>query len=48
LDKWEAVLKIDGIALKNILESLPLQIKREAEKAKIISKESQSLIVKKC
>ncbi|PJA86510.1 MAG: hypothetical protein CO141_04410 [Candidatus Moranbacteria bacterium CG_4_9_14_3_um_filter_42_9] len=47
LDKWEAVLKVDGIALRNILGALPLQARKEAEKAKIIDKEIKSLIVKK-
>lgn len=47
LDKWEDVLKVDGIALRNILGTLPFQIKQEAEKAKVIDKESKSLTVKK-
>jgi RecB family exonuclease len=47
LDKWEDVLKVDGIALRNILATLPFQTKQEAEKAKVIDKESKSLIVKK-
>ncbi|MCX6763143.1 MAG: PD-(D/E)XK nuclease family protein [Candidatus Moranbacteria bacterium] len=47
LDKWEDVLKVDGIALRNILATLPFAAKKEAEKAKIIDKESKSLIVKK-
>ncbi|MEK7598710.1 MAG: PD-(D/E)XK nuclease family protein [Patescibacteria group bacterium] len=47
LDKWEAVLKVDGIALRNILGVLPLQTRKEAEKAKVVDKETKSLIVKK-
>jgi len=47
LDKWEAVLKVDGIALRNILGVLPFEVRKEAEKAKIVDKETKSLIVKK-
>ncbi|MCX6762456.1 MAG: PD-(D/E)XK nuclease family protein [Candidatus Moranbacteria bacterium] len=47
LDKWEAVLKVDGIALKNILGVLPYEAKKEAEKAKVVDKESKSFVVKK-
>ena len=47
LDKWEAILKVDGIALRNILGVLPLQSRQEVEKAKIVDKETKSLIVKK-
>jgi anti-sigma-K factor RskA len=47
LDKWEAVLKVDGIALRNILGVLPLEARKEAEKAKVVDKETKSLIVKK-
>lgn len=47
LDKWEAVLKVDGIALRNILGVLPFEARKEAEKAKVIDKETKSLIVKK-
>lgn len=47
LDKWEAVLKVDGIALKNILTVLPSPTKKEVEKAKILDKETKSLTVKK-
>jgi putative RecB family exonuclease len=47
LDKWEAVLKVDGVALKKILGVLPLGAKNEAEKAKVVDKESKSFIVKK-
>jgi ATP-dependent helicase/DNAse subunit B len=47
LDKWENVLKVDGIALKNIMGILSGEAKREAEKAKIVDKESKSFVVKK-
>jgi hypothetical protein len=47
LDKWEAVLKVDGIALRNILGVLPFEDRKEVEKAKTIDKESSSLSVKK-
>ncbi len=47
LDKWEDVLKVDGIALKNILGVLPINIRKEIEKAKTLSKESSGFIVKK-
>jgi RecB family exonuclease len=47
LDKWESVLKVDGIALRNILAILPASTREAAEKAKEISKESVSLSVKK-
>lgn len=47
LDKWEDVLKVDGIALRNILGALPYQVRKEAEKAKIVDKESRAFIVKK-
>jgi ATP-dependent helicase/DNAse subunit B len=47
LDKWEEVLKIDGIALKNILGVLPIGARKEAEKAKVVDKESKSFVIKK-
>lgn len=47
LDKWEDILKVDGIALRNILATLPFDAKKEAEKAKVVDKETKSLIVKK-
>jgi CRISPR/Cas system-associated exonuclease Cas4 (RecB family) len=47
LDKWESVLKIDGIALRNILTTLPSPVRKEAEEAKTLDKESVSLSVKK-
>lgn len=47
LDKWEDVLKIDGIALRNILGVLPYQARKEVEKAKVVDKESKTFTVKK-
>jgi putative RecB family exonuclease len=47
LDHWEDILKVDGIALRNILGVLPFEAKKEVEKAKVIDKETKSLIVKK-
>ncbi|MDI6778337.1 MAG: PD-(D/E)XK nuclease family protein [Patescibacteria group bacterium] len=47
LDKWEEVLKIDGIALKNILGVLPYEARKDVERVKEIDKESKSFIVKK-
>lgn len=47
LDKWEDVLKVDGIALRNILGVLPFVARREAEKAKVVDKETKSLVVKR-
>ena len=47
LDKWEEVLKVDGVSLRNILGVLPFETKNEVEKAKVLDKESKSYIVKK-
>lgn len=47
LNKWEAVLKVDGIALKSIMGVLPSATKDEIEKAKKINKETVALAVKK-
>jgi len=47
LDKWEAVLKVDGVALKNILGVLPYEARKGAESAKEVDKESKSFVVKK-
>ncbi|HCP08223.1 MAG TPA: hypothetical protein DIT25_00250 [Candidatus Moranbacteria bacterium] len=47
LDKWEDVLKVDGIALKNIFGVLPFEAKKGLEAAKIVDKETKSLVVKK-
>ncbi len=47
VDKWEAVLKVDGVALRNILATLPSALKEEVAKAKEVDKKSVSLSVKK-
>lgn len=47
LDKWESILKVDGIALKNIVAVLPTPVRESIEDTKIIDKESVSLSVKK-
>lgn len=47
LDHWEGILKVDGIALRNILAVLPPATREELEEAKILDKESFSLSVKK-
>lgn len=47
LNKWAGILKVDGIALRNILGSLSSSVRKEAESAKILDKETKSLIVKK-
>ena len=47
LGHWEDILKVDGIALKNILGVLPSDVRREIEKAKLVNKETKSLTVKK-
>ncbi len=47
LDKWEAILKVDGIALRNILAILPTPTRIAVEEAKVLDKESISLSVKK-
>lgn len=47
LDKWKDVIKVDGIALKNIMGILPVDIRQKIEKAKLVDKETKSLSVKK-
>jgi len=47
LDKWEDVLKIDGVALKNILGVLPYLDRKEIEKTKEVDRETKSFSVKK-
>ena len=47
LDKWEDVLKVDGIALKNILPVLSPAARKEVDSAKVLDKETKSLTVKK-
>jgi len=47
LDKWESVLKVDGIALKNIMAVLSPGIRQDVERARVLDKESKSLTIKK-
>ena len=47
LDKWEAVLKVDGIALRNIMSVLSPAARKDIESAKILDKETKSFSVKK-
>lgn len=47
LDKWEEVLKVDGVALKNLLPLLPSPAQAAIEATKKIDKESVALSVKK-
>ncbi len=47
LDKWESVLKVDGVALRTILATLPSVTQGSVEKTKVLDKESTSLSVKK-
>ncbi|EKE19822.1 MAG: hypothetical protein ACD_8C00101G0015 [uncultured bacterium] len=47
LDKWESVLKVDGIALKNIMAVLSPGVRQDVERARVLDKESKSLTIKK-
>ncbi|KKQ50995.1 MAG: RecB family exonuclease [Parcubacteria group bacterium GW2011_GWD2_38_11] len=47
LDKWESILKVDGIALKNIMSVLSPGIRQDVERARVLDKESKSLTIKK-
>lgn len=47
LDKWEDVLKVDGVALKKILPLLPMEARKNVETSKKIDKETKSLSIKK-
>jgi RecB family exonuclease len=47
LDKWNDILKVDGIALKNIMGVLSPVARREIDKAKVLDKETKSLTIKK-
>jgi len=47
LDKWESVLKVDGIALKNIMSVLSPGVRQDVERARVLDKETKSLTVKK-
>lgn len=47
LAKWEEILKVDGVALKNIMGVLPISIRQDVERARVLEKETKSLTVKK-
>jgi RecB family exonuclease len=47
LDKWDAVLKVDGIALRNIMAVLSPGVRQDVERTRVLDKESKSLTVKK-
>lgn len=47
LGKWEEILKVDGTALRKVSGVLPVEARREIDKAKVVDKESKSYIVKK-
>ena len=47
LDKWEAVLKVDGIALKKIMSVLSPGVRQDVERTRVLDKESKSLTIKK-
>jgi len=46
LDKWEEVLKVDGIALKNILGILPFETRKKVKKQKKWIKNQKVLLLK--
>ncbi|NTW13769.1 MAG: PD-(D/E)XK nuclease family protein [Candidatus Moranbacteria bacterium] len=47
LGKWDAVRKVDGIALRGILPLIPSSDRDRVEKAKTVEKESVTLSIKK-
>lgn len=47
LDKWESVLKVDGVALKSIISVLPPSARQDVERIRVLDKESKSLSIKK-
>jgi len=47
LDKWKDILKVNGVALRNVLSTLPFSTRKEVEKARIVDKKTQTLTVKK-
>lgn len=47
LDKWESILKVDGIALKNIMGVLAPGTRQDVERARVLDKETKSLTIKK-
>ncbi len=47
LGKWDDVVKVDGVKLRKIMETLPIDKKKEIEDTKELKSESFSLSVKK-
>ncbi|MEI7891350.1 MAG: PD-(D/E)XK nuclease family protein [bacterium] len=47
IDKWESILKVDGIALKNIMGVLSPGVRQDVERARVLDKETKGLSVKK-
>jgi len=47
IDRWEDVIKVDGVALKKVLGTLPSPLRKEIEDAKELKRETKSLTVKK-
>ncbi len=47
LGKWDDILKVDGVSLRSLLETLPPNIKKEIENSKTINKETNGLSIKK-
>ncbi len=47
LDKWEAVLKVDGITLRSVMSVLSPSARKDVEAAKILDKETKGFSVKK-
>lgn len=45
--KWEAVLRLDKAALKDVAARLSSSLRAEIERAKVVDKKSSSLVVKK-
>jgi RecB family exonuclease len=47
LGKWNDVIKVNGTALNGVVKTLPMESKKEIEKAKEVARESESFSVKK-
>lgn len=47
LDKWEDVLKVDGILLRKIVQDLPAPVRKRIEEARTLDKQSTTLSIKK-
>jgi len=47
VDRWEDVIKVDGVALKKVIGSLPSPLRNEVEEVKELRRETKSLTVKK-